>query len=80
MTRGFALLLLCSFIAVFTATWTLTGSEAEPVTIAAKKVSATVPANCDEARADGVAPLLAGQPGYSAGLDPDGDGIACPPL
>lgn len=34
-------------------------------------------ANCDEARAAGVAPIYQGQPGYRAGLDRDKDGIAC---
>lgn len=34
-------------------------------------------ANCDQARADGVAPLREGQAGYSRKLDRDGDGIAC---
>lgn len=34
-------------------------------------------ANCDAVRAAGKAPLLKGQPGYSADLDRDGDGIAC---
>ena len=33
--------------------------------------------NCSEARAAGAAPLYRGQPGYSARLDRDGDGIAC---
>ncbi|WP_370493374.1 DUF1524 domain-containing protein [Mycobacterium sp. pW045] len=33
--------------------------------------------NCAAARAAGVAPILAGQPGYRPGLDGDGDGIAC---
>ncbi|RJQ90615.1 thermonuclease family protein [Amycolatopsis panacis] len=33
--------------------------------------------NCDAARAAGVAPLHAGEPGYSRKLDRDGDGIAC---
>ena len=33
--------------------------------------------NCREARAAGAAPLYRGQPGYSARLDRDGDGIAC---
>ncbi|MEU5773441.1 excalibur calcium-binding domain-containing protein [Streptomyces venezuelae] len=36
-------------------------------------------ANCDEARAAGAAPLYAGDPGYSADLDRDGDGVACEP-
>lgn len=33
--------------------------------------------NCALARAAGVAPLRRGDPGYRAGLDRDGDGIAC---
>ncbi|WP_082945786.1 excalibur calcium-binding domain-containing protein [Mycobacterium sp. E1747] len=33
--------------------------------------------NCKAACADGVAPIYRGQPGYRAGLDRDGDGIAC---
>ncbi len=34
-------------------------------------------ANCSAARAAGVTPLHRGEPGYSAKLDRDGDGIAC---
>jgi hypothetical protein len=33
--------------------------------------------NCDQARADGVAPLRKGQAGYARKLDRDGDGVAC---
>jgi Protein of unknown function (DUF1524)/Excalibur calcium-binding domain len=33
--------------------------------------------NCKAARAAGVAPLYAGQPGYRSGLDRDSDGVAC---
>ncbi|WP_412026662.1 thermonuclease family protein [Deinococcus yunweiensis] len=33
--------------------------------------------SCAEARAAGRAPLRRGQPGYSAALDRDGDGVAC---
>ena len=36
-------------------------------------------ANCADARAHGVTPLHRWDPGYSARLDPDGDGIACGP-
>jgi hypothetical protein len=32
---------------------------------------------CREVRAAGAAPLHRGQPGYRAGMDGDGDGIAC---
>jgi hypothetical protein len=34
---------------------------------------------CNAARAAGVAPLLAGEPGYRPEMDGDGDGIACEP-
>lgn len=34
-------------------------------------------ANCTAARAAGAAPIRAGQPGYRAALDRDGDGVAC---
>ncbi|MEV0296922.1 excalibur calcium-binding domain-containing protein [Nocardia sp. NPDC050710] len=33
--------------------------------------------SCKEARAAGAAPLRRGDPGYRAGLDSDGDGVAC---
>ncbi|MEF3304284.1 excalibur calcium-binding domain-containing protein [Paenibacillus sp. GYB003] len=34
-------------------------------------------ASCSDAKAAGAAPLHAGDPGYRAGLDRDGDGVAC---
>ncbi|MFC7486102.1 excalibur calcium-binding domain-containing protein [Knoellia pratensis] len=34
-------------------------------------------ANCDAARAAGVAPLRRDDPGYRSGLDRDNDGVAC---
>lgn len=36
-------------------------------------------AGCSAAKSAGVAPLLKGQAGYRADLDPDEDGIACEP-
>lgn len=33
--------------------------------------------NCAAARAAGAAPVRRGDPGYRAGLDRDGDGVAC---
>ena len=33
--------------------------------------------NCAAVRAAGAAPLRRGSPGYRAGLDRDGDGVAC---
>ncbi|MEU8618102.1 excalibur calcium-binding domain-containing protein [Streptomyces sp. NPDC048623] len=35
--------------------------------------------DCDEVRAAGAAPLLAGQPGYAEHLDRDRNGVACEP-
>lgn len=32
---------------------------------------------CDDAKADGAAPIYASDPAYSISLDPDGDGVAC---
>ena len=32
---------------------------------------------CNDARAAGTAPIYRGEPGYRAGMDGDGDGIAC---
>jgi len=34
---------------------------------------------CNDARAAGVTPLYAGEPGYRSEMDGDGDGIACEP-
>jgi Excalibur calcium-binding domain len=34
---------------------------------------------CSDVRAAGQAPLHAGEPGYAAHLDRDGDGVACEP-
>jgi len=35
---------------------------------------------CNEVRAAGKAPLIAGQPGYRIEMDGDGDGVACEPF
>jgi hypothetical protein len=37
-------------------------------------------AGCNDVRAAGKAPLLAGQPGYRSDMDGDGDGVACEPV
>lgn len=47
----------------------------EPAKTTKKKVGTY--ANCAAAWADGAAPLYKGEPGYSAKLDGDKDGIAC---
>lgn len=36
-------------------------------------------AGCDDARAAGVAPIYAHEPGYREKMDGDGDGVACEP-
>ena len=41
------------------------------------EANATPVGSCDEARALGIAPMQAGQPGYVPQLDSDGDGVAC---
>ncbi|WP_457948727.1 GmrSD restriction endonuclease domain-containing protein [Pseudarthrobacter sp. alpha12b] len=49
-----------------------------PTTVAAASSSTVVYyANCAEVVAAGAAPLYAGTAGYRAGLDGDGDGVAC---
>jgi hypothetical protein len=45
---------------------------------ATPKPSAVYYKNCGVALAEGAAPILRGEPGYRSGLDPDGDGVACP--
>ena len=37
-------------------------------------------AGCNEVRAEGKAPLRAGQPGYRSDMDGDADGVACEPI
>lgn len=46
--------------------------------LAASPAAAAPPyANCDAAAAEGVYNIKAGDPGYEASLDRDGDGVAC---
>jgi len=63
---------------------TVTAPAAAPVTVtvtaAAGQNAASRQvwyADCEAVRREGAAPLYRGEPGYRAGLDPDGDGIAC---
>lgn len=58
------------------------GIALAPPAPAAPSTTTTPPAsvyypNCKAACADGAASIYAGQPGYRAPLDRDGDGIAC---
>ncbi|ASW57887.1 hypothetical protein CIK06_21235 [Plantactinospora sp. KBS50] len=48
-----------------------------PTPAAKKSVRPVYYANCAAVRAAGKAPLRRGRPGYRAGLDRDGDGVAC---
>jgi hypothetical protein len=67
-------------------------SDAEPYNVVRPAYGSSTPARrsagfrsdssvfysgCREVRAAGAAPLHGGQPGYRAGMDGDGDGIAC---
>ena len=78
--------LVAGFFFVAFASWNLgpqvqsiwTKSTTSPEEVARVEASAYY-SNCGEARAAGVAPLYAGQPGYREGMDGDGDGIACEP-
>lgn len=56
-----------------------TTAATAPATTAATAPPATAVyyPNCAAVRAAGKAPIYQGQPGYRAGLDRDGDGIAC---
>ncbi|MDQ0770316.1 hypothetical protein QF031_003065 [Pseudarthrobacter defluvii] len=58
----------------------LAGCPGQPAPTIVQPASTTTTvyyANCAEAVAAGAAPLYAGNPGYRAGLDGDGDGVAC---
>lgn len=62
--------------------WEYRRAPGSPATAGTPRAGGTAPAtgafpNCAAARAAGKAPLLRGQPGYSAALDRDGDGRAC---
>ncbi|WP_404980007.1 excalibur calcium-binding domain-containing protein [Caulobacter sp. BE264] len=50
---------------------------ARPASSGTRPTSSAYFANCAEARAAGAAPIRVGEPGYRAGLDRDGDGVAC---
>ncbi|WP_233563061.1 excalibur calcium-binding domain-containing protein [Micromonospora musae] len=56
-----------------------TSAKPSPSKVAPSKAAPTAVhyRNCDAVRAAGRDPLLAGEPGYRAGLDRDGDGVAC---
>jgi hypothetical protein len=56
------------------------GASQPPAPAASRAIEQSVYyAGCNAPRAAGKTPIYAGQPGYRAGLDGDGDGIACEP-
>ena len=64
--------------------WTSRGDEQlapVPTPAARAKVESSVYyRGCNEVRAQGRAPLYAGEPGYRVEMDGDGDGVACEPI
>ncbi|MGE3287252.1 MAG: excalibur calcium-binding domain-containing protein [Pseudonocardia sp.] len=54
-----------------------TTRRATPTTTTRAAATPVRYADCASARAAGAAPLFFGEPGYSAALDEDGDGVAC---
>ena len=52
-------------------------AEAPPLPSVEMSPASAYYENCSAARSAGVAPLHAGEPGYSSKLDRDGDGVAC---
>jgi hypothetical protein len=58
-------------------TGTVSGPTPVATTAPADAAGPVVYANCAQARAAGAAPIYAGQPGYSAALDGNSDGVAC---
>jgi len=84
MTKGFLLLVLCASAIAFAGTWLATGdSSSSSSSGGTMKVAGGGKTDqistCEEAVKQGLAPMYAGTPGYRADLDPDGDGLACPP-
>lgn len=64
--------------------WSARGDDA-PASLPAPAARARTEASvyyrgCNEVRALGKAPLYAGDPGYRAAMDGDGDGVACEPI
>jgi hypothetical protein len=81
MTKGFLLLVLCASAIAFAGTWLVTGDSSPPERVmrVAGGGKTDQISTCEEAVKQGLAPMYAGTPGYRADLDPDGDGLACPP-
>jgi hypothetical protein len=66
-----------SALAVAQPTAAPTAARKQAITTAPKP-PAVYYKNCGVALAEGAAPIQKGEPGYRTGLDPDGDGVACP--
>ena len=83
MDGKFALGLICACAAAFAATWSYMDEPASPLSgpTAVQQTGEILHfETCEEARAAGHSPLMAGRAGYNPDLDPDGTGMACPPL
>lgn len=87
MDRSFLMLLVSASTVVFAGVFLFTGSPDAtsaparlPPPLKTKTGEVITIKDCDDARAKGVAPLMPGQPGFRPDLDPDGDGVACPPF
>lgn len=81
-SSGFGLPVLLAGIVVAVFAVINSGAESSPSLSIASSSSTNSNAYyryCDEARADGAAPLHRAQPGYRSELDRDGDGVACEP-
>lgn len=87
MDGKFIVLILCASGTAFAGTWLLMSREiAPPPAPRSAEFAAVDPngkvlefTNCEDVRRAGLAPLMAGQPGYTRDLDPTNSGIACPP-
>ena len=67
-----------SFTFLVVSAWLADSEVSSDPAVAASKAAAYY-SNCAAARSAGAAPLYAGNPGYRAKLDRDGDGVACEP-
>ena len=75
----YATLVVGASALTFAVVWFMSAPPAQAVQSAMHALPVSY-RNCSAARAVGAAPIRADQPGYRAGLDADGDGIACEPF
>lgn len=89
MDKRFLLLVALASATAFTGTWMFesrnkSGIPSTMLPPAAIEAAASGKElhfdNCEQVRKAGMAPLFPGRPGWNPQLDPEGRGIACPPL